>query len=124
MANNATVSIWGRVTKDPVVRTTTKGEVLSFPVVVNTSTRKADGTYESNFYDVSVWGKMVEYLTKELTKGMMVAVVGDFCAQSYEAADKTTRYSLRINANRVNFENKKLGQGTVQTKSEDDEMPF
>jgi len=120
MANNATISIYGRVIKDPVTRATPKGDVLTFPVAVNTSIRKTDGTYESNYYDVSVWGKMIEYLQRDLVKGTLVTVVGDFCAQAYETKDGGSRQGLRINANRVNFEARKAANNS----SVDNEIPF
>lgn len=101
MPNNAKIGILGNLTRDPAVRQVKTNNVVSFSVAVNTMARKDDGTYESNFYDVSVWGKQGEYLMQHLQKGTQVWVTGDFEAGTYNDKDGNLRVALRITANDV-----------------------
>ena len=57
MANDATICVTGNLIKDPTHTVVNNQTVVSFTIGVNTTLKKADGTgYESNFYNVSVWG--------------------------------------------------------------------
>jgi single-stranded DNA-binding protein len=58
--------------------------------------------FESNFYNVSVFGRTGEYLLDRIQKGTLVQVTGDLLLQTYQ--DKTTgesKRSLNIQASKV-----------------------
>ena len=94
MPNNAKISIIGNLTRDPQTRQAGSSNVASFSVAVNTMNKKGDGAYESNFYDVSAFGKLGEYLMQHLQKGTQVWVNGDFTASEYTNKDGVVYINL------------------------------
>lgn len=84
MANDATVFVTGNLIKDPTHSVVNNQTVVSFTIATNTTLKKTDGTgYESNFYNVSVWGKPAEWLLEKIQKGTQVEVCGDLILQKY-----------------------------------------
>ena len=95
--------IIGNLTADPTSRTTQAGkDVCSFTVAVNRR-RKVEGQPEADFFRVSAWGKMAETCQKYLSKGRKVAVVGSISVSTYQAQDGTTRASMDVFAEDVEF---------------------
>lgn len=111
MANNAKVTLIGNLTKDPVTRKVGAGSVVQLSVAVSTMNKAPDGTYLSDFYDVSVWGKNGEYLMDKVQKGTQVWVTGDFSTAEYTAQDGTKRLTLRVNASDVRPIQRMKGEG-------------
>ena len=101
MPNNAKITLLGNLTKDPASRQAGNSSVVSFTVAVNTMNKAEDGSYQSDFYDVSVWGKNGEYLLEKIQKGTQVWVTGDFSVGSYTANDGQKRTVLRVTATDV-----------------------
>jgi len=95
MANGAKVSITGRLTKDPQKGTTKTGATqVTFSVAVNT-TKKVDDKYISNFYNVTIWGQLAEYIFPKIGKGQLVQVYGDLLLDNY-TSDGKERQSLNV----------------------------
>lgn len=95
MANGAKVSITGRLTKDPQKSTTKNNTTqVTFSVAVNT-TKKVEEKYISNFYNVSVWGQLAEYIYPKIGKGQLVQVYGDLMLDTYTYEGKE-RQSLNV----------------------------
>lgn len=130
MPNNAKISIVGNLTRDPQTRQAGSSSVASFSVAVNTMNKKADGAYDSNFYDVSAFGKLGEYLMQHLQKGSQVWVNGDFAAAEYTNKDGAVRHALRISATDVRVLSRGKNEGSsgkISVENENDEankMPF
>ena len=98
MPNNAKVSMIGNLVRDPEMKEVGSSKVLSMTVAVNTMSKKDDGTYDSNFYDVSYWGKPGEFVFDRLQKGTQVFVTGDFMQVEYKGQDGVNKYRLRVTA--------------------------
>jgi len=101
MANDATIVINGNLVRDPELREVgaNKNKVASFTVAVNTNTRRPDGTFEANFYDVSMWGPRGEAFVQRAQKGTGVEVIGDLAMSEYVSTkDNKNHYRLRIDA--------------------------
>jgi len=82
------INIIGRIGKDPESRTTTSGkQVASFSVAVNRKFKNQDGEYDSDWFNVTVWGAQSEYVMNYLGKGRLVAVSGRMESRKHE--DKT-----------------------------------
>lgn len=97
------LTIIGNLVRDPELRTLSSGvSVCSFTVAVNRR-RKAEGQPEADFFRVSAWRQLGENCAKYLEKGRKVAVVGSVEARAYQANDGTTRASLEVNADDVEF---------------------
>jgi len=98
MPNNAKITILGNLTKEPTVRQVGDSSVVALSVAVNTMNKADDGSYLSDFYDVSVWGKNGEYLMQKVQKGTQVWVTGDFATSTFTGNDGQKRTALRITA--------------------------
>lgn len=98
------ITLIGNLVRDPESRTTNSGStVCSFTVAVNRRGKQAEGQPEADFFRVSAWNKMGENCQKYLTKGRKVAVVGSVSVHTYQAQDGTTKASLEVFAQEVEF---------------------
>lgn len=90
----------GNLTGDPQSRVTQTGKnVCSFTVAVNRRGKKD----ETDFFRVTVWDKLAEICQNSLSKGKKVSVVGPVSVSTYNAQDGSTRASLDVTANEVEF---------------------
>ena len=95
----------GNLVRDPELRTTPNGyTVCDFTIAVNRRNRnqQADGT-DADFFRISAWRQLGENCAKYLAKGRKVYVSGPLSARTYQANDGTTRVSLEVAADEVEF---------------------
>mgnify|MGYP002515908843 CR=1 FL=1 len=98
------LTIIGNLTGDPELRTTTTGsEVCSFTVAVNRRKTANNQTPEADFFRVSAWRQLGENCQRYLAKGRKVAVVGSVSVSTYTGNDGTTRATLEVTADDVEF---------------------
>jgi single-strand DNA-binding protein len=83
------VSLSGRLTRDPELRTTGGGtSVLDLRVAFGTSRKNGnEWVEESNYVDVVFFGKRAEFFAERLTKGSLVFVGGKLRYEEWEAQD-------------------------------------
>lgn len=55
-------------------------------IAVNKEYRNANGEFDSNFFNISVWGNTADYIAKYAPKGTMIAVTGRL--DSYNKKDE------------------------------------
>lgn len=95
------LTIIGNLTRDPESRTvqTANGEATccNFSVAVNN--RKGD----ADFFRVTVWRGLAENCAKYLVKGRKVAVTGSVSLHMYNAADGTTKGTMEVHGEDVEF---------------------
>ena len=99
MANDANVTIFGNLVRDPERKKVGNNDVCSFTVAVRTDTKKDKNSeeYDSNFYDCSLWGaERIKPFMDRVQKGTYVYVSGPFCQAEYTGADKTVKHRLRL----------------------------
>ena len=97
-----TISIIGFLTADPTTRATSTGKsVTSFTIGVTRSRKDANGDKQSDFFRITTWGATADFCGKYLKKGYKVAVTGELNLNSYEGKDGKTRYSLDLQADKV-----------------------
>ena len=102
MANDARINLVGNVISEPKTNEWNNSTVLSFSVGVRTTKKKENSQYyESDIYNVSVWGKQGENLLASLQKGTMVWVEGDLMMRSYKNRNNETVVSPSVNASMV-----------------------
>ena len=140
------LTIIGNLTRDPELRTTPNGiNVCDFTVAVNRRGRRDDQSQpEADFFRVSAWRQLGENCAKFLAKGRKVCVIGPVSVRTYTGNDGTTRASLEVTADDVEFlsprgENESTGsysapaaapapsadpQAAGFTAMETDELPF
>ena len=100
------LTIIGNLTRDPELRTTSAGiNVCDFTVAVNRRIRRdtQNAQPEADFFRVSAWRALGENCAKFLAKGRKVCVVGPVSVRTYQASDGSTRASLEVTAEDVEF---------------------
>lgn len=133
------LTIIGNLTRDPELRTTSGGtNVCDFTVAVNRRRRNdgQDGQPEADFFRVTAWRERGELCAKYLSKGSKVCVIGPVSVRTYTGNDGTTRASLEVTADEVEFLSSHSGgsdsvgsNNSVSTDGgftavETDELPF
>lgn len=89
----------GNLTADPEKRATQSGiSVTSFTIAVNRR-----GKEQTDFFRINTWRGLADTCAKFLVKGRKVSVIGELQARTYEAKDGTTRLSLDVSADEVEF---------------------
>lgn len=134
--------LMGRLTKDPEVKYTQTGKVVTqFTLAVDRPFKTPDGQKEADFIPVVVWGKPAELVGNSCQKGHRLLVDGRLQIRSYDAKDGTKRWVTEIVANSVEFIERKAASsgapnssGAAGTKSEmeafgpavpfDEDIPF
>ena len=98
------VFLIGNLTRDPETSETSSGiYVCRFAIAVNRSYTGADGTRETDFFNITVWRQLAENCGKYLKKGSKVAVVGQLQNRSYEDKDGIRRNVTDIVASEIEF---------------------
>ncbi|WP_417151464.1 single-stranded DNA-binding protein [Phascolarctobacterium faecium] len=130
------VILMGRLTKDPEVKYTQTGKVVTqFTLAVDRPFKDANGNKETDFIPVVVWGKAAELVGNSCQKGHRLLVDGRLQIRSYEAKDGSKRWVTEIIVNGVEFVERKSDKGgTSGDKSEfeqfghavpfDEDIPF
>ena len=121
--------IIGNLTANPELRSTPNGiPVCTFTIAVNG--RKQDEP--ATFFRVTAWRQLGENCNRYLTKGKKVFVSGPVSVSTYTAKDGTTRASMEITADEVEFlspagtgvENATVDAQAGFVKVENEELPF
>ena len=98
------LTIIGNLTRDPELRTTSTGlNVCSFTVAVNRRRSANSNQPEADFFRVTAWRQLGELCQRYLSKGRKVAVTGSVSVSTYTCNDGTTRASLEVTADDVEF---------------------
>lgn len=114
------VILTGNLTRDPEMRTTPSGTVITSMTVCSDRVVKSDGgeRKEQIFVDIEAWGKLGETCSKYLLKGRPVLITGRLKFESWEKDNK--RYSrLKVVAESVKF----LPSGKERKEMAPDEVP-
>ena len=106
------ITLIGNLTHDPETRSTQTGiTVCSFTIAVNRRFAQQDGSRQTDFFRINAWRQLGENCSRYLSKGKKVAVIGELQARQYEAKDGTTRMSLDVAADEVEFLTPKNADG-------------
>ena len=118
------IFITGNLTHDPEVRSTPNGiTVASFTIAVDRRFKDASGEKKTDFFRINAWRQLGDTCAKFLAKGRKVAVVGEIQPRLYEAKDGTTRMSLDVQADEVEFLSPKQ-QGDAHEEAAPDSSGF
>lgn len=114
------VILMGRLTKDPEVRYTQTGKVVTqFILAVDRPFKDADGNKETDFIPVVVWGKAAELVGNSCQKGHRLLVDGRLQIRSYEVKEGSKRWVTEIIANSVEFIERKASGGGAAASAGD-----
>ena len=94
----------GRLTRDVDMKTTPNGvQVASFTVAVDRKQKNKDGEKVSEFYNCVAWRQLAEVCSKFLSKGKKVYIEGEPQPRLYTAKDGSTKMSLDVQVESVEF---------------------
>ncbi len=114
------VFILGRLTADPVLRSTPSGaQVASFSVATNRVWTDKSGTRQEDtqFHNVVVWGRQAEIASQYLKKGGLVLVEGRLQTRDWEDKSGQKRKTTEIIGERIQLGPKREGQGRAESKT-------
>ncbi len=98
------ITLIGNLTHDPETRSTPNGvTVCTFTIAVNRRFASQGGDRQTDFFRINAWRQLGETCSRYLAKGRKVAVIGELQARQFEAKDGTTRMSLDVSADEVEF---------------------
>lgn len=98
------VTLVGRLTRDPELRTVGTGNTTSsFSVAVDRAFTNANGQREADFINCVIWGKQAENLCKYCKKGSLIGIVGRVQTRNYDGTDGKKVYVTEIYVNNVTF---------------------
>ena len=99
------ITIMGRLTRDPELRSTQSGvSVTSFTVAVDRDFGGRDGgERQTDFIDCVAWRQTGEFVSKYFHKGSMIVVSGRLQSRKWQDRDGNNRTSWEINADNVYF---------------------
>ena len=118
------VSLVGRLTRDPELRTTSGGvSVASFTVAVNRPVSSQNGERQADFISCRVWRAQADNIAKYCHKGDLIGVEGSIRTSSYDAQDGTKRYTTEVQADRVEFLTPKGGNAGFNNAPASDFAP-
>jgi single-strand DNA-binding protein len=81
MINN--VVLVGRLTKEPILQTTTNGKKTTFINIATNRYSEQLKKAKTNYVSVKLWGHIAEYAANKAKKGMEVSIEGVIKTSSY-----------------------------------------
>ena len=127
------LTLIGNLTGEPEVRSTPNGiTACAFTIAVERRHTDKSGERPTDFFRITAWRQTGDACGRYLAKGKKVAVIGELQARLYEAKDGSTRLSLDVQADEVEFlsprQNAQENGGPQDmegfTDIQDDDIPF
>jgi single-strand DNA-binding protein len=108
------VVLIGRLTRDPELRFTSAGlAVAKFNLAVDRNRTNKEGQRETDFINITVFGKPAESCAEYLSKGKIAAIDGRLQISQYEDKDGQKRTSTDVIADNVRFLSPKGPSGST-----------
>lgn len=98
------VAIIGRLAASPEFKTTNSGKsVCSFRIANDSGYKDASGQSQTNWLDVTAWGKTAEFVCKYFPKGALIAIEGRLQSRNYQDKSGNNRNAVEVVVNNVSF---------------------
>lgn len=119
------VELLGRVGVEPELRYTQSGTAVA-QLRVATDRRRQNGDSETDWHNVTAWGKTAELVNQFVGKGDRIFVAGRISYSSFEGSDGQRRFRTEIHANEVIFLDSRNGdgKGAEVKQAEAEDSPF
>ncbi|MBQ5867651.1 MAG: single-stranded DNA-binding protein [Oscillospiraceae bacterium] len=112
-----TITIMGRLTRDPELRRTGSGiAVASFTVAVDRDRAPEGQEKETDFIDCVAWRGTAEFVEKYFKKGRMIVVSGRLQIRGWTDKEGNKRRSAEIVADNVYFGDSKKDEDQAQSQ--------
>ncbi len=117
----ATVTLYGRLGKDPEIRFFESGTSKATFSVGDSTGRRDDPT---SWFDCEVWGKQAQVASDYLKKGHRIFITGEIKTEEFTTKAGDARKKQIVNVNNFTMvETKAEAQGSAPAPA-DDEIPF
>ena len=122
------VELLGRVGMDPEMRYSQGGTAIT-RVRLATDRYRQNGETETDWHDITCWGKLAEAVNQYVAKGDRLYVSGRLAQNSYETDDGQKRHRTEIHAQEVVFLDSKNGNKAEGATADGgptdaDDLPF
>ena len=122
------VELLGRVGVEPEMRYTQGGTAIT-RVRLATDRYRQNGETETDWHDITCWGKLAEAVNSYVGKGDRLYVSGRLAQNSYETDDGQKRHRTEIHAQECVFLDSKNGNKAEGTTADGgptdaDDLPF
>ena len=120
----------GRLSKDIETRKTTTGvSVISTSIAVNRKQKNEDGSYTADFFNLTAFGSLADFISNYFTKGQEILIEGRLQNRSWEDQNGQKRYATDIIVESAEFcgakkEDKETEFDFVTVDTSDEELPF
>ena len=122
------VTLIGRITKNPEVKTSTKGNVVArFSLACDRRYADENGERKTDFHECVCFGKTAENLEKYVKKGYRLFVQGELENNDFEDSKGNKRKSTYISVDKIIYlENKEKEEANKPELApiDDDSLPF
>ena len=111
------VSLIGRLTADPELKTTPSGlPYVRFLLAVDHTFVRQGEERQADFITILAWRKTAEFVCRYFTKGQRIALTGRIQTGSYTDKDGGKRYTFEVVAENVEFCEAKKDSGSVSVE--------
>lgn len=99
------VTLVGRLTRDPEVKINkkTKKSRCFITLAVGRTYKNAEGNYDADFIDVTVWDQLADNLGEYCHKGDIIGVKGRIETSSYDDENGEMKKSTVVIAEKISF---------------------
>lgn len=98
------VTIMGRLTRDPELKTTQSGvNVCRFSIACDRSFVRQGEERKADFIDIVAWRQQADFVCKYFSKGSLIAVDGRLQTRQYQDKNSNSRTAVEVVANNVSF---------------------
>ena len=124
------VCLIGNLVKTPDLRYTQNNTpVASYTIAIN---NRHGEKQETDYINITTWGKRAEFVTKYFTKGQAIAITGRLKNKNYENKNGIKHYSYEVVTEDIEFAGKKKEEIVIEPKQEfqpnfdlnDESLPF
>jgi single stranded DNA-binding protein len=113
------VTLVGRLTKDPELRTTTDGTyVAHITLAVNRNFRNHNGEIDTDFVQCTLWRKAAENTHHYCRKGAVIGITGRLQTRNYEGRDGKKVYVTEVVAESVRFLSGRVPESAHATETQ------
>lgn len=103
------VTLAGRLTRDPELRTTTSGlSVTTFTIAVDRKYSRGEDK-QTDFIDCIAWRDRADFISKYFFKGSAICVTGTIQTRNYEDKNGNKRKATEVIADSADFVESKSG---------------
>lgn len=120
------IVVIGHLGRDPEMKYLPNGQgVTTFSVASSRKYKTASGEQreDTEWFNVSAWGRLAETCNQYLSKGQQVYLEGSLKTRSYEDRSGATRFSLDVNANEIQFLSGGAGGATTGREQSEQSEP-